>query len=425
MEKIILLIGLLTLSAIFSAAETALTSLSRIRVSHMVEQQLAGAKLVQRLKKKPGDFLVTILIGNNMVNVAAAAIATSISIGFVEARGLGHLGLAVGIATGIMTLLILVFGEITPKTVALRNAERLSLWIAPIIIGLQFLLRPVAYLIGFLCWPFIFIFGGKAPEKGPFITEEEIRLILTAGESEGVIEQEERKMITSIFEFGETVVREVMTPRPDITAAEPNRTIDEIKNIILDSGHSRIPIYEGNLDNVIGLVYAKDLLKFEKEKGLRDILRPVIIIPETKKVSELLHEMQAARTHLAVIVDEFGMTSGVVTLEDLIEEIVGEIHDEFEREERMIDKLDDGSFIVDGRLSLKDLNDRLQLNLPEKKYDTIGGYVFGQLGKAPSVGGTVKFENLKISVERVLRRRITRVKIIIQPENIGEEVAGG
>ncbi|OGB87373.1 hypothetical protein A3H38_05135 [candidate division WOR-1 bacterium RIFCSPLOWO2_02_FULL_46_20] len=425
MEKIVLLIGLLTLSAIFSAAETALTSLSHIRVSRMVEQQLAGAKLVQRLKKRPSDFLAIILIGNNLVTIAAAAIATSISIGFVEARGLGHVGLAVGIATGIMTLLILVFGEITPKTVALRNAERLSLWVAPIIIGLQILLRPVAYLIGFFCWPFIFIFGGKAPEKGPFITEEEIRLILTAGESEGVIEREEREMITSIFEFGETVAREVMTPRPDITAAEPNRTIDEIKNIILDSGHSRIPIYEGNLDNVIGLIYAKDLLKFEQEKGLRDFLRPVIIIPETKKVSELLHEMQAARTHLAVIVDEFGMTSGVVTLEDLIEEIVGEIHDEFEREERMVDKLDDGSFIVDGRLSLKDLNDRLQLNLPEKKYDTIGGFVFGQLGRAPSVGGTVKFENHKISVERVLRRRITRVKITRLPNIIGEEAVGG
>ncbi len=425
MGEVILLIILFILSAFFSAAETALTSLPRIRVSRMVEQKVRGAKLVSELKGKPGEFLSTILIGNNLVNIAASALATSIIIRYFAARGWLNVGVAVGIATGIMTFLILTFGEIIPKTVAIRRADKFSLFVAPIILILGLILKPIAYFINFISRPFIYLLGGRAPEKGPFITEEDIKLILAAGEREGVIEEEEREMITSIFEFGETVVREVMTPRPDITAAEPTKSLEEIRKIILDSGHSRIPIYEGSLDNIIGVIYAKDLLKARPDANVRDILRTAVFVPETKKVSELLHEMQAARTHLAVIVDEYGMTSGLVTLEDLVEEIVGEIHDEFEREEKMIERIDENTFIVDGRFSLKDLNDRLKLEFPEKKYDTIGGFVFGQLGKAPSVGDAVRFENLLVSVERVHRRRITRVKIRKIPGGIEEEAVGG
>jgi len=426
MGEIILLIILFILSAFFSASETALTSLSRIRVSRMKEQKLRGAKLVSELKEKPSEFLSTILIGNNLVNIAASALATTIIIRLLAEQGFANIGLAVGVATGVMTFLILTFGEIIPKTIALRKAESFSLFVAPIIVTLSFILKPIAYLIGFICRPFILLFGGKAPEKGPFITEEEIRLILAAGEKEGVIEEEERQMITSIFEFGDTVVREVMTPRPDISAADSGKTLEGIKNVVIESGHSRIPVYETNLDNIVGLVYAKDLLK-SGIANLKDILRPAVFIPEAKKVSELLHEMQAARTHLAIIVDEYGMTSGVVTLEDLIEEIVGEIHDEFEREEKMIEKIDKNTFVVDGRLSLKDLNDRLKFSFPEeeKEFDTIGGFVFAELGKVPSVGNTVRFEGLLIRVERVLRRRITRVRITKIPRGIEEEAVGG
>ncbi|MFH1684047.1 MAG: hemolysin family protein, partial [Candidatus Margulisiibacteriota bacterium] len=223
------------------------------------------------------------------------------------------------------------------------------------------------------------------------------------------------------------VVREVMTPRPDISACSADKSLEDVKNIIIESGHSRIPIYENNLDNIIGMIYAKDLLKAGTGENIKNILRPAVFIPEAKKVDELLHEMQTARTHLAIIVDEFGVSSGLVTLEDLIEEIVGEIHDEFEREEKMIDNVDKNTFIVDGRMTLKDLNDELRLNLPEeeKEYDTIGGFVFSQLGRAPSVGQVVRFEDLLISIERVLKRRITRVKITIKPKTIEEEAVGG
>ncbi|KPJ66417.1 hypothetical protein AMJ44_08360 [candidate division WOR-1 bacterium DG_54_3] len=427
MGEIIILIVLFILSAFFSASETALTALSRLKVSRMVEQKVPGARLVQKLKEKPSEFLSTILIGNNLVNIAAAALATTITIRFFAERGLGGEAYAIGTATGVMTFLILVFGEITPKTVAIRNADGLSLFASPIIFVLGIFLKPVAYLIGFISRPFIYLLGGKAPEKAPFITEEEIHLILAAGEKEGVIEEEEREMITSIFEFGETIVREVMTPRPDITAVPADQAVAEVIRVIIESGHSRIPIYEGSLDNIIGVVYAKDLLKSGAGVNIREILRPAVFIPETKKVSELLHEMQAARTHLAIIVDEYGMTSGLVTLEDLIEEIVGEIHDEFEREEKTIEKIEENTFIADGRLSIKDLNDRLEINLPEKEkeYDTVGGFVLAELGKAPSVGDVVRYENLSISVERVLRRRITRLKIVKLPRSIEEEAVGG
>ncbi|MFH1347315.1 MAG: hemolysin family protein [Candidatus Margulisiibacteriota bacterium] len=433
MGEIATLIILFVLSAFFSASETALTSLSKIKLSRMVEHKVRGAKLVKELKEKPSEFLSTILIGNNLVNIAASALATFMSIRFFADLGWGGEAAAVGTATGVMTFLILTFGEIVPKTVALRQAEKFSLFAAPIILVLMTILKPVAYFIGFICRPFIFLLGGKAPEKGPFITEDEIQLILAAGEKEGVIEEEERQMITSIFEFGDTVVREVMTPRPDISACSSDKSLEEVKNIIIESGHSRIPIYENNLDNIVGVIYAKDLLKGimkedeGKSRNIRDYLRPAVFIPEAKKVPELLHEMQAARTHLAIIVDEFGVSSGLVTLEDLIEEIVGEIHDEFEREEKMVEKVDKSTFIVDGRMTLKDLNDDLKLNLPEeeKEYDTIGGFVFSQLGKAPSVGQVVRYEDFLISIERVLKRRITRVKIAKKPRSIEDEAVGG
>ncbi|MBU0502522.1 MAG: hemolysin family protein [Candidatus Margulisbacteria bacterium] len=425
MSAIVVLFVLFVLSAFFSAAETALTSLSRIKVNRLVEHKTRGARLVKEIKENPADFLSTILIGNNLVNIAASALATSMILEWFVSKGFVNTGLAIGAATGLMTFLILTFGEIIPKTIAIRRAEKFSLFVAPVILTMRTLVRPIAYLIGFISRPFITLFGGKAPEKGPFITEEEIRLILAAGEKEGVIEEEEREMITSIFEFGETIVREVMTPRPDISACESKKSIDEVKKVVIESGHSRLPVFEQSLDRIIGLIYAKDLLKAGPEANIGEMLRPATFIPETKKVAELLHEMQAARTHLAIIVDEYGMTSGLVSLEDLIEEIVGEIHDEFERDEKMVEKIDENSHLIDGRLSIKDLNDRLDLNLPEEEYDTIGGFVFGHLGKSPSVGNVVRVEDLLISVERVSHRRITRVKLVKLSKQAEEKEVGG
>jgi CBS domain containing-hemolysin-like protein len=408
--EIIIILVLLLLAAFFSAAETALTSLPRLKVERLLAKKTAGAKIIAKLKDNPNGFLSTILICNNLVTIAAASITTTLSIRLAEIGRLESVSLAVGLATGLTTFFVLVFGEITPKTLAISNAEAISLLAAPVIYVLQWVLTPVAYLIGLFSRPLIWLCGGKSLSKGPFITEEEIHLLLAAGEKEGVIEEEEREMISSIFEFGDTVVREVMTPRPDIVAVDINQPLDEIMKAIIESGHSRIPVYDGNLDNVNGVVYAKDLLK-GVAGGIRDHLRQAIFVPESKKISELLHEMQAARTHLAVIVDEYGMTSGLVTMEDLIEEIVGEIHDEFEREEKSIEKVDDNTILVNGKVSLADLNDQLKLNLPEDEYDSIGGLVFGKLGKVPAVGNVLRLNDILVSVERIHRRRITRVKI--------------
>ncbi|MFH1361261.1 MAG: hemolysin family protein, partial [bacterium] len=279
MSAIVVLFVLFVLSAFFSAAETALTSLSRIKVNRLVEHKTRGARLVKEIKENPADFLSTILIGNNLVNIAASALATSMILEWFVSKGFVNTGLAIGAATGLMTFLILTFGEIIPKTIAIRRAEKFSLFVAPVILTMRTLVRPIAYLIGFISRPFITLFGGKAPEKGPFITEEEIRLILAAGEKEGVIEEEEREMITSIFEFGETIVREVMTPRPDISACESKKSIDEVKKVVIESGHSRLPVFEQSLDRIIGLIYAKDLLKAGPEANIGEMLRPATFIP--------------------------------------------------------------------------------------------------------------------------------------------------
>jgi len=429
--QLILLLILIFLSAFFSMSETALTSVSRVKVRNLLEQKKRGAKALSELRENPSKFLGTILVGNNIVNISASALATSISIQVLETYGLHEIGIAVGIAIGITTFFILVFGEITPKTVAIRNAERISLFSAPIIRVLSVILAPFVQIFTFVSIPFIRLFGGKMLERGPFLTLEEIKMLLLTGEREGVIEEEEKEMISSIFEFGETIVREVMTPKPDMQCLPIESSVDQAIKAILESGHSRIPVYEGNIDNIVGIIYAKDLLKtieVDRSKlNLKDFMRPAIFVPESKKVDDLLHQMQGARTHIAIIIDEYGATAGLVTLEDLIEEIVGEIYDEFEKKAKSIEKIDDRTYIVDARLSIPDVNQALKIRLSKKKYDTVGGFVMDGLGKVPAVGDSLKYYNLRISVERVYRRRITRVKIEKIPKKYeeGMEAVGG
>lgn len=264
------------------------------------------------------------------------------------------------------------------------------------------------------------------PEHGPFLTEEDLRFIIAASEREGVIEKEEREMISSIFEFGDTTVKEVMTPRPDIKAIEDSSSIEYLVKFVRETGHSRIPVYESNIDNIVGVIYAKDLLGSAVSETLRDHMRSVIFIPEGKKIDELLHQMQANRTHIAVVIDEYGVTSGIVSMEDLIEEIVGEIHDEFERAEKNLEKISDNIYIIDGKMQVEDLNRELEISLPTGvDYDTIAGYVFSVLEKVPAVGDIIKYDGVEISVERVLKRRITRLKLVKIPKRLEEDIVGG
>ncbi len=328
-EYIILFVCIL-FSAFFSITETAFTSLSRIKVTDLAERKVAGAGLVKKLKEDPAKLLSTVLIGNNIANIGASALATTIVLKWVELYKWGGVGIAAGISTGIMTFLILVFCEITPKTIAIRHAEPIALISAFPISIIGWIITPVAEFISIFSRPIVFLFGGKIPEKGPFVTEEEIKFLISASVKEGVIETEEKEMLHSIFKFGDTTAKEVMTPRANIKAVENSASIQEVITLISETGHSRIPVYAGSLDNITGVVYAKDLLFCKKDDKLKNYLRAAIFIPEAKRLDDIMRQMQSARTHIAVVVNEYGATSGIVSLEDLVEEIVGEIHDEYE-----------------------------------------------------------------------------------------------
>jgi CBS domain containing-hemolysin-like protein len=427
--ELLVLFVLVLFSALFSLSETAITTVSRIKIKHMVEQKVRGARSLQKLREYPSKLLGAVLIGNNIVNIGASALATSMIIDHLTRTGFAEISYAVGVSTGIMTLVILVFGEIIPKTVALRNADRMALVAAPYIDFLSVVLQPIIQFLSWVSSPFIGLFGAKMPQQGPFLSREEIRLLLAISEKDVGIEEEEREMISSIFEFGSTVAREVITPRPDMICVDAGEKIEKAISLMIDSGHSRLPVYDGNLDNILGVIYAKELLKVVSngigENSLRDFIRPVLVIPESKKVHELLHEMQAMRTHLAIIVDEYGTTRGLITLEDLMEEIVGEIHDEFEKEEKAFEQLDKNSWIVNAKQSIFSVNKELDIKIPEGEYDTLSGFVFSLLGKLPIVGDEVKYDDIHVSVERIHKRRITRVKIVKTPKAEKDDTVGG
>jgi CBS domain containing-hemolysin-like protein len=427
--ELLVLFVLVLLSALFSLSETAITAVSRIKIKHMVEQKVKGSRSLQRLREYPSRLLGAVLIGNNVINIGASALATSMIIEYLTKLGYAGIGYTVGIATGIMTFTILIFGEIVPKTIALRNADRMALATAPFIDFLAMVLQPVIQFLSLISSPFIGLFGAKIPHQGPFLSREEIRLLLAISEKDVGIEEEEREMISSIFEFGSTIAREVVTPKPDLVCVEVSEGIKNVVNLMIESGHSRIPVYEGSLDNILGVVYAKELLKTVNSGTanltIRDFLRPVLVIPESKKVDELLHQMQAARMHIAITVDEYGTTTGLITLEDLMEEIIGEVHDGFEKEEKAFDQLDKNVWVVDAKQRIADVNKKLGIKIPEGEYDTLSGFVFSLLGKLPIVGDEVKYDDISISVERIHKRRITKVKIVKTPKTEKEEAVGG
>jgi CBS domain containing-hemolysin-like protein len=409
----ILLVFLIALSAFFSASETALTSVSRIRVRHMSEEKVPGAHRLEELLKHPSRFLATILFGVTLAELAAASVATVLATRYFKTFG-------AGIATGVITFFILVYGEITPKSFALQYAERFSLAVALPIQITSVVLYPVVRIFISISNFFIRILGGKTLREGPFVTEEEIKTMVTVGEEAGVIEEEEKDMIHSIFEFGDTIVREVMVPRPDMVAAKSTNSIKDVLSMIMHEGHSRIPIYTDSLDSIVGIVYAKDILKYLTEGKLdvplESLMRPVYVIPETKKVNELLRELQRRKIHMAMVVDEYGTTVGLVTIEDLLEEIVGEIFDEYDLEETMIEQVDENTIRVDARVGLDEVTELLAITFPEFEGDTIGGFIFSLLGGIPSEGEQVPFENLLFTIEKVGGRRIRKILITRQPE---------
>ena len=397
------LVILLLLSAFFSSSETAFLSCRKIRIRHLMEEGNKKAGLIHKMMEEPDKLVAAIVIGNNIVNVAASAIATSLAIGIFGNEG-------IGIAIGVMTFLILLVGEITPKGVAVKNAERLSLAFAKPLYYLTKVLSPVATVLTAITKGVLRLLGGTL-DRSPFLSEEEFKTLLTVAEEEGSLEESERERLYNVFEFSDTVAKEVMTPRTDMVCLDIQASLDEARDIAVKTGYSRIPVYEENVDHITGILYAKDLLQHaDNTYKLQDILREPYFIPETKKVDELLQEMQKSKIHLAIVVDEYGGTAGIVTIEDLLEEIVGEIFDEYDVTRIPIKKLDERTVLINGMVPIDEVNDLLGITIPEDGFETIGGFMLDQFGRIPSEGEKISFNGVDFIVSKTDGVRIMNVK---------------
>jgi CBS domain containing-hemolysin-like protein len=407
--EIVVLGLLLLLSAFFSGSETALFAVNRLRLRNLKEEGSSRARVALGLLEHPARLLSTLLVGNNIVNTAAAVVATATLVRLLgPERGSLYAFLAV-------TLLLLIFGEITPKTVAARLADRFALVVARPVQWLSWLMAPINRLLSFVANFLARPLGAHVQPDAPMVTEEEIQLLVRMGEEQGVLQQDEREMIHSIFAFGDTVVREVMVPRVDMVCVEADEPVEAILEVVRSHGHSRIPVYHETVDQIVGLVHVKDLLTSFRDGRLvgtvRSLARPAHFVPETKRLDELFREMRRKKVHMAIAVDEYGGTAGLVTIEDLLEEIVGPIQDEYDAEEPPIKVVNERVALVDGRANLEDVNAALDLELPAGEVDSLGGFVYSLLGHVPSQGERVAYNGVELTVERIDGTRIAQVKI--------------
>ncbi|SJZ96261.1 hemolysin family protein [Selenihalanaerobacter shriftii] len=411
---------LFILSGFFSGSETALMSVNRVKIKHLTQEDDQKAKIVDRLLDQPDKLLTTILVGNNLVNIAASSIATALAIDLFGTKG-------VGIATGLVTLFILIFGEITPKSFATQNSVLASKWVSRYIEIFSYIFAPFIKILTFVTSFIIKALGGKPNQRKPFVTEEEIKKFVNVGEREGVIEADEREMINSIFDFDDTIVKEIMIPRIDMVCVEVSTPIKELVELIIDLGYSRVPVYNDTIDNIVGIVYAKDLLNFlnkDKPAEIKKIMRPAYYIPETKEIDSLLTELRKEKIHMAIILDEYGGTEGLVTIEDLLEEIVGDIQDEYDVEEKQIKVISENEILADSRVDIDEINEIMEVDLPEENYETISGFILSILGYVPEEQEEIEFENLTLVVENTIQRRISKVRIIKKdPVEAGESLA--
>ncbi|MCR1952024.1 MULTISPECIES: hemolysin family protein [unclassified Clostridium] len=406
--QIVLLIILLLMSGFFSMSETALMALSKIRIRHMVEEGVKGAKLVEKLAEDPSRLLGAILIGNNIVNIGASALATSVA---VKAFGEG----AVGVVTIVMTILVLIFGEITPKSIAKQKSESVALKVSKPINIVVKIFRPFIAIFTAISSLFIRLLGGDPKATEPFITEEELKTMVGVSEEEGVLEDVEKEMIFNVFEFADSQVKDVMVQRVDVVAVDINATYDEVINIIKTEQFSRIPVYNQNIDDVIGILNVKDLIIASQSKEnfkISDYMRDAYYTFEFKKITELFNEMKKTRNHMAVVLDEYGGNVGIVTIEDLIEEVVGEIEDEYDDEEdNDIVVVKEDEYIVDGSARLDHIGDLIGVTMESEEFDSVGGLVIGELGRFPEKSEEVKLNNIRFVVEEVDKNRIKKVRI--------------
>lgn len=416
-SQLIFLLILLALSAFFSSAETALTTVNKIHMRTLADADNKKAKMVLKITKDSAKMLSAILIGNNIVNLSASSIATTLAISMFGSYG-------AGIATGIITFLILIFGEVSPKTLSTIKADSISLKIAGIINVLMIVLTPVIFLINKLSLGVLFLFGVKASDGNRVMTEEELRTIVDVGQETGVIEDEERAMIHNVFDFGDAEAKEVMIPRIDMTFVHIDADYNEVLEIYKQDMFTRLPVYEESTDNVVGIINMKDLLLIENTDNfsIRDIMREPYFTYEHKNTSDLFLEMKKSSISLAIVLDEYGVTAGLITLEDLIEEIVGEIRDEYDTDEiDDITRLSDREYLVLGSANLEDVSDELNLHLESDDYDTIGGYCLEKLDHLPERNEIIiTDDDVLLRIEAVDKNRIEKVYIKL-PEPSAED----
>jgi len=416
-----LLVVLLALSAIFSAFESAIFNASYIKLESLSKKSNLAKKILS-LKKRTDSVISTIVLGNNFVNILFSAIVTYLAIKIAESKNVSQ-SLAVIVATIIATLVIVLFGETVPKSIGAYLSEKSSMKLYYPFMLFWFLFYPLALALSHITNGFLKLFHIKKRGKRIFDTQEEMLSMLEIGKEEGIIEKTEQKMIFSIFEFGDTLVREVMTPRVDIISLSVESTLDDVLKCIMNSNHSRIPIYENNIDNIIGILYIKDLFKIfsaktEKTTDLQSILRNAYFVPETKGVDELFNEMQKNKIQIAMVFDEYGGLSGLITIEDILEEIVGEIQDEYEVEEKTSQKIGENAYLISGTLEVEDFNEHFNANFSDEEATTIGGIILEKLGRLPNPGEEISINKFKFIISKIRNRRIVQVKVIVKS---GEE----
>jgi len=447
MNELLVVVTLILVGGFFAASEIALITVKRHRLTQLADEGNRSARTAQRLVEDPGRFLATIQIAITFLGFLAGATGAA---AFSDAFGdiLGGLPIGISDATAdsiafvVVTLVIalvsIIVGELVPKTLALNFPERLALFVATPIGFLQGLLSPIVWLVSRTSAILVRLLGGTEKPQGGYLSTEELKLLVETGSERGEIEEEEKDMITGVIELGDKVVHEVMVPRIGIRAVNVDDPIDEVLDTIVAAGHSRLPVFTENLDNIIGILYAKDLLPYLKGNGpgsseidIRSLVRSPVYVPESKPVDDLLHEMQVAKRHIAIVVDEYGGTAGLVTMEDVVEEIVGEIQDEYDTEEPMVEEVStegELAFRLDGRVSMDDLRDLFDLSdddePDEDAYDTVGGFIVHRVGRIPLPGAEIPFrDDITLRVETAEPRRVAKV-VALRPRSPGNGAAG-
>lgn len=414
--QLVIVIILLSASAFFSSAETALMTSNKLRMRNLAENGDKRAAKVLKVTENTDKMLSAILIGNNIVNLTASSISTALTLKIFGSK-------LVGIATGILTFLILVFGEITPKNVASKNAEKMALAYIGVISFLVTLLTPVIFIVNTVSKFVISIFNKNSDDNNA-VTEEELRAMVEYSHEEGVIENEEKKMIVNVVDFGDTVAGDIMVPRVDMVMVDEKSSYEEILQVFREERYTRIPVYEETPDNVIGILNVKDFLLIEDKENfvMKELLREPLYTYEYKKTSALMMDMRKTGANIVIVLDEYGITAGLITLEDMLEEIVGEIRDEFDADEdEGITKVSDLEYLIDGSTNLDDINDRIGLSLSSEEYESIGGLIMEKLGRLPVEGEIINFDNIVLTVKKMDHARIEKVCLKLKQPVVKEQ----